>query len=69
MLPLEGVTVISLEQAVAAPFATRQLADLGLRHVVLMPAVFVQGEDMELSRTLLEQELVPALKELSVARY
>jgi hypothetical protein len=28
MLPLEGVTVISLEQAVAAPFATRQLADL-----------------------------------------
>ena len=31
MLPLEGVTVISLEQAVAAPFATRQLADLGAR--------------------------------------
>jgi crotonobetainyl-CoA:carnitine CoA-transferase CaiB-like acyl-CoA transferase len=31
MLPLEGVTVVSLEQAVAAPFATRQLADLGAR--------------------------------------
>jgi len=31
MLPLEGVTVLSLEQAVAAPFATRQLADLGAR--------------------------------------
>jgi len=31
MLPLEGITVISLEQAVAAPFATRQLADLGAR--------------------------------------
>lgn len=30
-LPLEGVTVVSLEQAVAAPFATRQLADLGAR--------------------------------------
>ncbi|MGH3830675.1 MAG: CaiB/BaiF CoA transferase family protein [Pseudonocardiaceae bacterium] len=30
-LPLSGVTVISLEQAVAAPFATRQLADLGAR--------------------------------------
>lgn len=30
-LPLEGITVISLEQAVAAPFATRQLADLGAR--------------------------------------
>jgi itaconate CoA-transferase len=33
MLPLEGITVISIEQAVAAPFATRQLADLGARVV------------------------------------
>src|SRR5829696_5441608 len=31
VLPLEGITVVSLEQAVAAPFATRQLADLGAR--------------------------------------
>lgn len=31
MLPLQGITVIALEQAVAAPFATRQLADLGAR--------------------------------------
>ena len=30
-LPLAGVVVVSLEQAVAAPFATRQLADLGAR--------------------------------------
>jgi crotonobetainyl-CoA:carnitine CoA-transferase CaiB-like acyl-CoA transferase len=30
-LPLDGVTVVSIEQAVAAPFATRQLADLGAR--------------------------------------
>ncbi|WP_217237625.1 CaiB/BaiF CoA-transferase family protein [Streptomyces sp. AC555_RSS877] len=30
-LPLSGITVVSLEQAVAAPFATRQLADLGAR--------------------------------------
>jgi len=30
-LPLEGITVVSMEQAVAAPFATRQLADLGAR--------------------------------------
>ena len=30
-LPLTGLTVIALEQAVAAPFATRQLADLGAR--------------------------------------
>lgn len=29
--PLEGVTVVSLEQAVAAPLASRQLADLGAR--------------------------------------
>lgn len=30
-LPLEGLTVVAVEQAVAAPFATRQLADLGAR--------------------------------------
>lgn len=29
--PLDGMTVVSVEQAVAAPFATRQLADLGAR--------------------------------------
>lgn len=32
-LPLEGFTVVSLEQAVAAPLATRHLADLGARVV------------------------------------
>ena len=31
MLPLQGITVVAVEQAVAAPFATRQLADLGAR--------------------------------------
>ena len=31
MLPLRGITVVAVEQAVAAPFATRQLADLGAR--------------------------------------
>ncbi|MCK0439118.1 CoA transferase [Gordonia alkaliphila] len=30
-LPLDGFTVVSVEQAVAAPLATRQLADLGAR--------------------------------------
>ncbi|KAI1862498.1 hypothetical protein JX265_009212 [Neoarthrinium moseri] len=30
-LPLKGITVVSLEQAIAAPFCTRQLADLGAR--------------------------------------
>jgi itaconate CoA-transferase len=31
MKPLEGITVVTLEHAIAAPFATRQLADLGAR--------------------------------------
>jgi itaconate CoA-transferase len=31
MRPLDGITVISLEHAIAAPFCTRQLADLGAR--------------------------------------
>ena len=31
MLPLDGIKVIALEHAIAAPFATRQLADLGAR--------------------------------------
>ncbi|WP_411503746.1 CaiB/BaiF CoA transferase family protein [Brevibacillus centrosporus] len=31
MRPLDGITVVALEQAVAAPFATRQLAELGAR--------------------------------------
>lgn len=46
--PLEGVTVVSLEQAVAAPFATRQLADLGARVIkVERPGVgdFARGYD------------------------
>lgn len=35
ILPLEGYTVVSLEQAVAAPLATRHLADLGARVIKL----------------------------------
>lgn len=31
MRPLDGITVVALEHAIAAPFATRQLADLGAR--------------------------------------
>ncbi len=31
MQPLKGLTVVTLEHAIAAPFATRQLADLGAR--------------------------------------
>jgi itaconate CoA-transferase len=47
-LPLEGITVVSLEQAVAAPFTTRQLADLGARVIkVERPEVgdFARGYD------------------------
>ena len=46
--PLDGVTVVALEQAVAAPFATRQLADLGARVIkVERPVVgdFARGYD------------------------
>ncbi len=46
--PLEGITVISLEHAIAAPFCTRQLADLGARVIkVERPGVgdFARGYD------------------------
>ena len=33
MLPLEGITVIAVEQAVAAPFCSSRLADAGA-HVI-----------------------------------
>jgi crotonobetainyl-CoA:carnitine CoA-transferase CaiB-like acyl-CoA transferase len=48
MQPLAGITVISLEVAVAAPFASRQLADLGARVVKIeRPEVgdFARGYD------------------------
>ena len=48
MLPLDGIIVVALEQAVAAPFATRQLADLGERAIKIeRPGVgdFARGYD------------------------
>lgn len=46
--PLDGITVVALEHAVAAPFASRQLADLGARVIKIeRPGVgdFARGYD------------------------
>ena len=48
MQPLKGMTVVALEHAIAAPFATRQLADMGARVIkVERPGVgdFARGYD------------------------
>lgn len=48
MQPLKGITVVTLEHAIAAPFATRQLADMGARVIkVERPGVgdFARGYD------------------------
>jgi crotonobetainyl-CoA:carnitine CoA-transferase CaiB-like acyl-CoA transferase len=50
MQPLAGITVVSLEVAVAAPFASRQLADLGARVIKIeRPAGgdFARGYDQK----------------------
>ena len=48
MQPLRGITVVALEHAIAAPFASRQLADLGARVIKIeRPGVgdFARGYD------------------------
>ena len=53
MQPLKGLTVVTLEHAIAAPFATRQLADLGARVIKIeRPGVgdFARGYDYARAR-------------------
>jgi crotonobetainyl-CoA:carnitine CoA-transferase CaiB-like acyl-CoA transferase len=52
-LPLAGLLVVSVEQAVAAPYATRQLADLGARVIKVErpgPGDFARGYDRTVHR-------------------
>ena len=52
MKPLQGITVVTLEHAIAAPFCTRQLADLGARIIKIeRPGVgdFARGYDERVS--------------------
>ncbi|MFI8483306.1 CaiB/BaiF CoA transferase family protein [Pseudomonas sp. NPDC078700] len=50
--PLDGITVVSLEHAIAAPFCTRQLADLGARVIKVerpLTGDFARGYDERVS--------------------
>ena len=72
MLPLEGITVVAVEQAVAAPFATRQLADLGARIIkVERPSVgdFARGYDATVRRHVEPFRLAQSLEAVAHARF
>ncbi len=65
--PLDGITVVSLEHAIAAPFCTRQLADQGARVIKIerpgagddtrrFPGALERGRDQGVEGTALGQE-------------
>jgi crotonobetainyl-CoA:carnitine CoA-transferase CaiB-like acyl-CoA transferase len=56
MLPLDSITVVRIEHAVSAPFATRQLADLGAR------VIKVEHIDTVLSGLAFSPEEIAALR-------
>ena len=71
MLPLDGITVVSIEQAVAAPFATRQLADLGARVIKIERpdgGDFARGYDASRERPVELLRLAESLEGVADAR-
>jgi crotonobetainyl-CoA:carnitine CoA-transferase CaiB-like acyl-CoA transferase len=51
MRPLDGTLVVSLEHAIAAPFCTRQLADLGARVIKVERFTQVKCDDSPRTRS------------------
>ncbi|KAI1490831.1 hypothetical protein F5X96DRAFT_669279 [Biscogniauxia mediterranea] len=79
-LPLNGITVTSLEQAIAAPFCTRLLADLGAMIKRIREQLVTFGNRAELKKIICDAfaalsvevktpcGLVPALFPLGIGR-
>ncbi len=68
---LDGMTVVAVEQAVAAPFASRQLADLGARVIKIeRPGAgdFARGYDAHRQRAVQPLRLAQPLEGIADAR-